>query len=522
MAPPIRTFMDVSVGDAPPNRVIFELFVNQVPKTVENFRALCTGEKGISRLSQQALHYKGSIIHRVIPGFMAQGGDFTKRNGTGGESIYGGTFADEDLSIPVDKEGLLVMANRGPDTNGSQFFITFAPAPHLNGKHCVFGKVVRGTERTDKRLWKIQITNSSATLIGLEHVQAIEKVQVDDRDRPLSPVTIINCGELVLAKKAVESSAEVEKSRRSASPSSARSRSASPSRKRRSSISSDSGSDSNSEEDRRRRKRKEKKSKKKDKKDKDGKKDKLKGLVAGYEETEEELDARLEREEKERIEAAKQEKLERIKRQLAEQSASQSGTAGVVIKGKDSTPFLLCTRNLIFFRLGRGAMKYRDPERGGGAGDSHRDFGRPRAYDGVPRPERRYQPRHNDRRDERRDGWGGAGNGHDDRHNRDRGGPAATRDALDRYPSRSDADDERRRNARGDAAEGDWNAARKRTQEGRNGSRSPVRFTKATERSPTPPAAAAAPPKRSVSPVPQTRRGEMLTDSEEEMDLDQD
>ncbi|KAJ9102371.1 hypothetical protein QFC21_002771 [Naganishia friedmannii] len=499
MAPPIRTFMDVSIGDAPPNRVIFELFVNQVPKTVENFRALCTGEKGISRLSQQALHYKGSIVHRVIPGFMLQGGDFTKRNGTGGESIYGGTFADEDLSIPVDKEGLLVMANRGPDTNGSQFFITFAAAPHLNGKHCVFGKVVR----------------------GYEHVQAIENVQVDDRDRPLSPVTIVNCGELVLAKKAVEASSKAERKRRSESPSSARSRSGSPRRKRRSSSSSDTESGSDSEAERRhRRKRKERKSSKK----KDGKKDKkdkdkLKGLVAGYEETEEELDARLEREEMERMNAAKQEKLERINKELEEQRASQPNSADVVIKG-------------------RGAMRYRDPERSnGGSGEQNRDFGRPRAYDGVPRPERRYQGQgRQDHHHHGEDRQGGAGNGFRDRDDRT---TKDARDPLDRYPSRPDVEEKRR----GDAAEGDWNAARKRTQMGRGDSRSPVRFTKASERSPSPAlapapaparpslaaavaaaaaAAAPSPPRRSVSPAPQPRRGEMLSDSEEEMEIDQE
>ncbi|KAI5453064.1 hypothetical protein NCC49_006093 [Naganishia albida] len=442
MAPPVRTFMDVSIGQAPPNRIIFELFVDRVPKTVENFRALCTGEKGISRLSQQALHYKGSIIHRVIPGFMAQGGDFTKRNGTGGESIYGGTFADEDLSMPVDKEGLLVMANRGPDTNGSQFFITFAPSPHLNGKHCVFGRVVR----------------------GFEHVQAIEKVQVDDRDRPLSPVTIVNCGELVLAKKA-NAAPKAEESRRSVSPSSTASRS--PRRRRRSSVSDSDSSASDSEEERRRRKKKEKKSKKKDKKrDRDGKKDKLRGLVGDYKETEEELDARLEREENERIAAAKKEKMEQLKRQLEEEKRSQAD-GGVVYRG-------------------RGAMKYRDPENSSGRGsfaDTDRSFGRPRAYDGVPRPERR----HYDRRDQ--------SDRRDDAHRRSR--------SRSRERGRADADD--------------WRMGRKQTLEGRMADRSPVRFAKAAQKSPSP----VAPVKRSPSPVKQ-RRGEMLTDSESEMELDED
>ncbi|TXT13496.1 hypothetical protein VHUM_00863 [Vanrija humicola] len=132
-----RTFFDFTVGDKPLGRVVFELFTDVVPKTAENFRALSTGEKGQSA-SGATLSYKGSPVHRVIDGFMIQGGDFTKRNGSGGESIYGGMFKDERLSgdgTDVDREGLLVMANRGPDTNGSQWFITLAAAPHLTGKH---------------------------------------------------------------------------------------------------------------------------------------------------------------------------------------------------------------------------------------------------------------------------------------------------------------------------------------------------------------------------------------------------
>ncbi|KLT42409.1 hypothetical protein CC85DRAFT_245882 [Cutaneotrichosporon oleaginosum] len=135
-----RVFMDFTVGDAPLGRVVFELFSDVVPKTAENFRALCTGEKRNAK--GEPLAYKGSPVHRIIDGFMLQGGDFTKRNGSGGESIYGGTFADERLTgdgTEVDREGLLVMANRGPDTNGSQWFVTLAPAPHLTGKHVYVG-----------------------------------------------------------------------------------------------------------------------------------------------------------------------------------------------------------------------------------------------------------------------------------------------------------------------------------------------------------------------------------------------
>lgn len=133
-----QVYFDVTVNDGPPARIIFDLYYDVVPRTAENFRALCTGEKGFG--------YQGSSFHRIIPGFMLQGGDFTAGNGTGGKSIYGAKFQDENFVRKHEKPFLLSMANSGPNTNGSQFFITTVPTPHLNGKHCVFGEVASGSE----------------------------------------------------------------------------------------------------------------------------------------------------------------------------------------------------------------------------------------------------------------------------------------------------------------------------------------------------------------------------------------
>ncbi|XP_043192434.1 peptidyl-prolyl cis-trans isomerase G-like, partial [Amphibalanus amphitrite] len=174
-----RCFFDLEVDGVPLGRVVFELFSDVCPRTAENFRALCTGERGLGERTQKPLHYQGVKLHRIVRDFMIQGGDFSAGNGTGGESIYGGTFDDENFELEHDRPFLLSMANRGKDTNGSQFFLTTQPAPHLNGVHVVFGQVVSGQEV----------------------VSQVEAVPTDNKSRPLQDVRVARCGQLVLQTK---------------------------------------------------------------------------------------------------------------------------------------------------------------------------------------------------------------------------------------------------------------------------------------------------------------------------------
>ncbi|KAG7132683.1 Peptidyl-prolyl cis-trans isomerase D like protein [Verticillium longisporum] len=168
-----RVFFDISIGGKSAGRVTFELYDDLVPKTAENFRALCTGEKGLGK-SGKPLHYKGSVFHRIIKQFMIQGGDFTEGNGTGGESIYGAKFADEAFPKTHDRPFLLSMANAGPDTNGSQFFITTVPTPHLDNKHVVFGEVLNGKSI----------------------VRQLENLPTQNGDKPVKDAIIADCGVL--------------------------------------------------------------------------------------------------------------------------------------------------------------------------------------------------------------------------------------------------------------------------------------------------------------------------------------
>ncbi|XP_046861022.1 peptidyl-prolyl cis-trans isomerase B-like [Xenia sp. Carnegie-2017] len=165
-----KVFFDISIGNKPAGRIIFGLFGNTAPKTVTNFVALSDHEYGFG--------YRGSLIHRSVKNFMIQGGDFTKGDGTGGKSIYGRYFNDENFKIKHNGAGWLCMANLGKNTNSSQFYITLVKTSWLDGHHTCFGKVIE----------------------GMETIKKIQNVAVDSESKPKTPVKIMNSGVLMFDK----------------------------------------------------------------------------------------------------------------------------------------------------------------------------------------------------------------------------------------------------------------------------------------------------------------------------------
>jgi cyclophilin family peptidyl-prolyl cis-trans isomerase len=164
----LNPYFDIKIGEEPPERVIFQLFDEEVPKTCKNFRYLCSN--GIFNKDKPS--YQDTSFHRIIKDFMLQGGDITRGDGTGGYSIYGEEFDDENFNLTHNQPGMLSMANAGPNTNNSQFFITLKKTPWLDNKHVVFGIVIS----------------------GFDTVKKIETLETDGKDKPLSDVIIVKSG----------------------------------------------------------------------------------------------------------------------------------------------------------------------------------------------------------------------------------------------------------------------------------------------------------------------------------------
>ncbi|EGG19930.1 Cyclophilin [Cavenderia fasciculata] len=396
-----RTFFDIEIDGKAIGRVIFELYADVVPKTAENFRALCTGEKGLSEKTNLRLHYKGSPFHRIIKDFMVQGGDFGNKNGTGGESIYGRRFEDENFKYKHTEPYLLSMANAGPNTNGSQFFITTVPTPHLDGKHVVFGKVISGKQVLD----------------------ILNTVLVDQNDKPYAEVKIGHCGELVLKKSIVE-----PKKSKDVSSSSSDSDS-----------DSDSSSSSDSEEERKKRKekRKERERKRREKKDKKRKKKKSRDSddSTGSSSSDSEDDRKKKKSrgrEKERSgdkrndgkrDRSRSPSVDKLRDRYIPKTTevltfTPGGGNGVIGEGKT-------------FK-GRGAVKY-NPNREGGNYSRDRESYRDRDRDGG-----HYRDRDNYNRDRDRDG--GNYRDRDGRGERDRDHYGGGYNNRDRRDNRDDRD----------------------------------------------------------------------------------
>ncbi|TDH68615.1 hypothetical protein CCR75_000317 [Bremia lactucae] len=209
-----KVFFDIGINDDYVGKIVIGLYGEVQPRTVENFRALCSGEKGASRAGPP-LWYKGSHFHRIIPGFMIQGGDFTQHNGRGSESIYGRRFDDEDLSVPHSGPGTLSMANAGANSNGSQFFICTGDTPWLDGKHVVFGRVLEGMDVVDiisscgRRSGK---PNAAVKILNCGVLDANTTTQ-RNAEEPIAPkcLTRDEMHERLASLRAVESNFEVQK-----------------------------------------------------------------------------------------------------------------------------------------------------------------------------------------------------------------------------------------------------------------------------------------------------------------------